>query len=138
MNELETVESYENFIYTLQNRYREIKISNLVLKRTGSLIGELMGSLTFENNIRLIVRERLDFKLQLIKAYSYEVWRDQEKLYLYDSQPHPNDANLASTHPHHKHIQPDIKHNRIPAPNLSFDSPNLSFIIEEIISLLLQ
>ncbi len=137
MNELETVESYEYFIYTLQNRYREIKISNLVLKRMGSLIGELTGSLTFENNIRLIVRERLDFKLKLIKAYSYEVWRDQEKLYLYDSQPHPDDASLASTHPHHKHTPPDIKHNRIPAPNLRFDSPNLPFIIEEIISNLL-
>lgn len=137
MNELDTVKSYEYFIYTLQSRYPEIKISNLVLKRMGSLIGELMGSLTFENNIRLIVRERLDFAVHLIKAYSYEVWQDQEKLYLYDSQPHPDDATLASTHPHHKHIPPDIKHNRIPAPNLNFDSPNLPFIIEEIISNLL-
>ncbi|MEN8215749.1 MAG: hypothetical protein ABFS56_05115 [Pseudomonadota bacterium] len=32
---------------------------------------------------------------------------------------------LASTHPHHKHIPPDIKHNRIPAPILSFTHPNL-------------
>ena len=129
MNELRTVEAYEYFIYTLRDRYPEIKISNLVLKPIGSLIGEVMGSLTFENNIRLIVRERLDFKLHLIKAYSYEVWRDQEKLYLYDPQPHPDEATLASTHPHHKHIPPGIKHNRIPAPNISFDSPNLLFII---------
>ena len=33
----------------------------------------------------------------------------------------------------YKHIRPDIKHNRIPALNLNFDSPNLSFIITEII-----
>lgn len=39
---------------------------------------------------------------------------------------------LASTHPHHKHIPPDIKHNRIPAPGLSFTRPNLPFLIEEI------
>ncbi len=37
-----------------------------------------------------------------------------------------------STHPHHKHIPPDIKHNRIPAPNLSFDAPNLPFLIQEV------
>ena len=37
-----------------------------------------------------------------------------------------------STHPHHKHIPPDIKHNRIPAPGLSFDEPNLPFLIREV------
>ena len=37
-----------------------------------------------------------------------------------------------STHPHHKHIRPDIKHNRIPASGLQFDAPNLPFLIEEI------
>lgn len=137
MNELNSIESYEHYIYALQDRYPEIKISTLVLKRIGSLIGELMGSLNFGNNIRLIVREKLDFKLHVIKAYGYEVWRGKEKLYYYDSQPHPDDIDLASTHPHHKHIHPDIKHNRIPAPNLNFDSPNLSFIISEIVAHLL-
>lgn len=133
MNELSSVESYEYFVYSLQERYPEIKISTLVLKRTGSLIGELMGSLNFGNDVRLIAREKLDFKSHVIKAYSYEVWRGKEKLYYYDSQPHPDDINLAPTHPHHKHIPPDIKHHRIPAYNLNFDSPNLSFIITEII-----
>ena len=68
------------------------------------------------DDIRLVVRERLDFRLQIIKVYSYEVWRGKDKLYWYDSQPHPADPNLASTHPHYKHIPPDIKHNRVPAP----------------------
>jgi hypothetical protein len=45
----------------------------------------------------------------------------------------PNDPTLASTHPHHKHIPPDIKHHRIPAPGLSFTQPNLPFLIEEIL-----
>jgi len=44
---------------------------------------------------------------------------------------------LASTHPHHKHIPPDIKHNRIPAPELSFTQPNLPFLMQEIIDRLL-
>jgi hypothetical protein len=34
--------------------------------------------------------------------------------------------------PHHKHVPPDIKHNRIPAPNLSFERPNLPVLIAEI------
>ena len=68
----------------------------------------------------------------IIEGYSYEVWQGNEKLYWYDSQPHPSDAALASTHPHHKHVPPDIKHNRIPASGLSFTPPNLPFLIEEI------
>jgi hypothetical protein len=36
------------------------------------------------------------------------------------------------THSHHKHVPPDVKHNRIPAPGLSFSHPNLPFLIEEI------
>jgi len=67
-----------------------------------------------------------------IRGYSYEVWYGDEQLYWYDSQPHPDDPSLASTHPHHKHIPPDIKHNRVPAPGLSFTQPNLPFLIEEI------
>jgi hypothetical protein len=39
---------------------------------------------------------------------------------------------LASTHPHHKHVPPGIKHNRIPAPNMRFTKPNLPALIEEI------
>ncbi len=52
------------------------------------------------------------------------------------SQPHPNDPTLASTLPHHKHVPPDIKHHRIPAPGLSFTKPNLPFLIEEIQAML--
>jgi hypothetical protein len=68
----------------------------------------------------------------LIVSYGYEVWRGAEKLYWYDSQPHPGDAALGRTHPHHKHVPPDIRHHRLPAPGLSFTSPNLPFLIAEI------
>lgn len=53
-------------------------------------------------------------------------------LYWYDSQPHPDDPTLAATDPHHKHVPPDMKHHRIPAPGLSFSPANLSFLIHEI------
>src|SRR4030043_408126 len=55
-----------------------------------------------------------------------------EKLYWYDSQPHPDEHNLKSTYPHHKHVRPDMKHHRIPAPLVSFSSPNLSELVKEI------
>ena len=67
--------------------------------------------------------------------YGYEVWKGNEKLYWYDSQLHPDDPTLQSTHPHHKHIPPDAKHNRIPSSQMSFTHPNLPFLIEEIAKL---
>jgi hypothetical protein len=39
---------------------------------------------------------------------------------------------LDSTLPHHKHVPPDIKHHRVPAPNMSFQRPNLAAIVQEI------
>jgi hypothetical protein len=46
--------------------------------------------------------------------------------------PHPDQPALASTHPHHKHVPPEIKHHRIAAPGLRFDVPNLPLLIEEV------
>jgi hypothetical protein len=34
--------------------------------------------------------------------------------------------------PHHKHVPPNIKHNRIPAPEMSFAKPNLPVLIAEV------
>lgn len=71
-----------------------------------------------------------------LRSYGYEVWLAGDKLYWYDSQPHPHIPELADTHPHHKHIPSDINHNRVPASGLSFDAPNLPFLIQEIESLI--
>jgi hypothetical protein len=68
----------------------------------------------------------------VIDAYGYEVWRGEGKLFWYDSQPHPNDSKLRPTHPHHKHVPPNIRHNRIPAPEMRFDRPNFPVLIDEI------
>lgn len=67
----------------------------------------------------------------VVDSYGYEVWRREEKKYWYDSQPHPDDPLLKSSHPHHKHIHPDIKHNRIPAHEMSFNRPNIPVLIQE-------
>jgi hypothetical protein len=90
------------------------------------------GRVEFDQSIVLHVYERVDFARQRIMAYSYEVWQGQQQLYWYDPQEHPQDASLANSFPHHKHAPPDIKHHRVPAPNLSFTRPNLPVLIAEI------
>jgi hypothetical protein len=64
--------------------------------------------------------------------------RRAERLYWYDPQPHPHIPELAATHPHHKHVPPDIKRDRVLAPGLSFIEPNLPFLIGEIEQILLN
>jgi hypothetical protein len=90
------------------------------------------------DDFRITVREKLSFVDQpgQIVSYGYEMWQGATKLYWYDSQPHPDDATLAATSPHHKHVPPDIKHHRIAAPDLSFTEPNLPFLIQEVEQLL--
>ncbi len=90
------------------------------------------GEIFFAAGLRLRVREELDFADGLITSYGYEAYRSDEKLYWYDDFPHPNDPSLARSFPHHKHIPPNIKRNRIPAPALRFNQPNLLVLIEEI------
>jgi hypothetical protein len=131
---LNSLVEYEEFIYTLPQRYPAVDYSTLVVARRGVATVTVRGEVIFSGGVRLVVSERLmlDDSVLRIVSYGYEVWRGAEKLYWYDSQPHPNDPALASAHPHHKHVPPDIKHNRLPAPSLNFIPPNLPFLIAEI------
>lgn len=106
--------------------------------RLGATLARVAGELFFGSGIRLVVRERILYHRlpAVIDWYGYEVWREDEKLFWYDSQPHPDEPSLQSTHPHHKHIPPNIKHNRVPASKMSFNQPNLPAIITEIKSLI--
>jgi len=130
---LHNIEAYEHFIYSLSENYPEIAFSKLIVKRMGPHFAFVEGEIYFKKGFRLKVLEALDFDLERIESYGYEVYRDDEKLYYYDSHPHPNDPLLAKTHPHHKHIPPDMKHHRIPTEDIRFDRPNLPFLIAEII-----
>jgi Family of unknown function (DUF6516) len=135
-----SAEDYELFLYTLPERHRSIRRSTLAFVRRGHSLARVTGEIVFDHEIRLVVLERIVFdRLPLvIDGYGYEVWRGDEKLYWYDPQPHPNEPSLQSTHPHHKHVPPDLKHHRIPAPGMSFGKPNLPSLIEEIEALLEQ
>lgn len=137
MNHFQSLSSYEVYVYTLNQIYPAINSSTLVLYRRGARIAVLTGQIYFHNGCRLEIYEQLQSEtgVVLIEQYGYEVWRGNEKLYWYDPQPHPHIPALAENHPHHKHVPPDIKHNRVPAPELAFERPNLSFLIEEIMAL---
>ena len=132
------IEDYEHLIYTLPEAFPSIRRSSLVVIRRGPTIAEVQGEVEFEQDIVLGVWEDLNFARGVIQAYSYWVERGGERLYWYDPQPHPDDPSLASTFPHHKHIPPDIKRHRVPAPGIRFDQPNLPFLIREIEDTLLQ
>jgi hypothetical protein len=134
MNPFQSLRDYERFVYTLPQRFARIQYITLVVAQRGRLYAELTGDVIFAHDYRLNVYERLswDNAALAIEGYSYELWRGSEKLYWYDSQPHPDDPTLASTDPHHKHIPPDIKHHRVPAPGLSLSAPNLEFLIQEV------
>ena len=158
-NSLHTREGYEQFLYTLTEQYPSIRRSTLVYIPAGAYFGRVEGFLLFDARITLCILEHVTFLGHgEIEHYGYEVSRSEltieqlvelseaeycgtvyphkEKLYWYDSFSHPLDPTLAATDPHHKHIPPDIKHHRIPAPELSFTQPNLPFLIQEIEQLL--
>lgn len=133
VNPFQSLREYEEYIYTLKQHFPIIQRSTLVVVRRGKRAAVLKGEIVFPEGFRLTIQERLssDTGIVEIEFYGYELWQHSEKIAWYDAQPHPNDPALASTHPHHKHIHPDIKHNRIPAPNMTFAKPNLPALIAE-------
>ena len=136
-NLLKSLTNYSHFVVELLDRPTAER-STVVVWSTSPYTGVAEGEVFFSGTLRLRLREELDFDEGLITSYGYEVYGGEERLYWYDDFPHPNDPTLASTHPHHKHVPPDIKHHRIPAPGLSFIQPNLPIVIREIEELIEQ
>lgn len=128
---LKSLANYSHFVSKILAR-DDVEKTTVTVWSSSPYTGTAEGEVFFRDDIRLRMREELDFDAELITSYGYEVYKDEVRLYWYDDFPHPNDASLASTFPHHKHIPPDIKRNRIPAPNIDFSHPNLPFLLEEI------
>jgi hypothetical protein len=61
MNPLRSLLDYENFIYTLQQRYPIIRCSTLVVIRRGATVARLSGKIELIRGYRIIVREKLSF-----------------------------------------------------------------------------
>ena len=133
---LQSLVSYSRFIAEALN-HPAVRRSTVMGWSDTPYTGTAEGEVWFSAGLRLRLREELDFAAGIITAYGYEVYRGDERLYWYDDFPHPHDPALASTHPHHKHVPPDIKHHRIPAPEMSFTRPNLPILIRDIERLIL-
>ena len=128
---LRSLDNYSSFISEILDR-DDVEKTTITVWSNSPYSGTAEGEVFFKDGIRLRMREELDFDAGLITSYGYEVYKNETRLYWYDDFPHPNDTSLASTFPHHKHIPPNIKRNRIPAPNIDFSYPNLPFILQEI------
>jgi len=129
---------YETLLYTLVERFPGVQVSTLRLTLNSKTTAIIRGSVFFENGLELRVFEYLDLSDGKIFEYSYTLYRGEQKIRWYDPQPHPDRPELAATFPHHYHEEPDpstssgqsIKHNRQPAPGITFNAPNLPALIE--------
>ncbi|MEI6531150.1 MAG: DUF6516 family protein [bacterium] len=131
-NLLASIADYETFVYGLPGAFPCIMMSTLVVVHTGPVTAVVKGEIHFERGFVLRVLEVVNARQQRIEHYGYELWLGNVELWWYDSWPHPDLPELAGSHPHHKHIPPDIKQHRIPAPGLGFQSPNLPALIREV------
>jgi len=130
-NPLRSLAAYSHFVAELLD-HPTVERSTVAVWSTSPYTGIAEGEVFFPHGLWLRMRQELDFDAGLIISYGYEVYRGTDRLYWYDDFPHPEDPLLAATFPHHKHVPPDIKHNRIPAPEMSFIRPNLPVIIQEV------
>lgn len=129
---LESIADYEGLVYGLPEDYPCIQMSTLVVVHTGPMTAVVKGEMLFDQGMVLRAVEVVDTRQRQIVRYGYELWQGNEKLWWYDSWPHPDDPSLAVSHPHHQHVPPDMKRHRIPAPELSFTSANLPFLIRKV------
>jgi hypothetical protein len=123
---------YNQLVYSLTERYPCVQESTMTLVPIGRTLAKLEGQLKLDKDITLDVWELVDFDAGRILNYSYEIYQVGEKVAWYDPFAHPEIPTLVGTLPHHKHILPNLLHNRVPAPGISFHQPNLPFLIEEI------
>jgi hypothetical protein len=126
---------YESLIYSLPERYAEVSSSTLRLYTNSPTTAFVRGTVYFRSGLELRVFEYLDLTDGELLDYSYTVLLGEERIRWYDPQPHPENAELASSFPHHRHEPPDLKDNRRPAPGISFQSPNLPTLMADCIEL---
>ncbi len=129
---LDSYAAYARFIFYLLVDRATVESHTLAVYTTSQTIGITQGQVVFRSGHILRVFEQIDFVAHRILRYSYELEYQGERLWWYDPMPHPDVPELQGTHPHHKHVPLDIKHNRVPSPGLSFTEPNLSQLIAEV------
>lgn len=129
--ELRSYAEYARLVYSLLTDRPSVESHTVAVFTVSQTIGMTRGQIAFRSGHVLQVFEQVDFIAHRIHKYFYELTYHGESLWWYDPMPHPDVPELQSTHPHHKHLAPDMKHHRIPAPGLSFTEPNLPRLLEE-------
>ena len=129
---LDDIASYSAFVYALRERHPFVTSSTLALAPIGATLAKLEGRIECPGGIHLEVWELVDFAAHRVRTYSYEVYRSGEKVCWYDAWEHPEIPALAATFPHHKHVPPNLRDNRVPAPGISFASPNLDLVLADV------
>jgi len=99
----------------LDARHPFVTSSRLALVPIGATLAKLEGRIECRGGIHLEVWELIDFAAKRIRTYSYEVYRGDEKICWYDSWEYPESRRWPPPFPHHKHIQPNLRDNRVPA-----------------------
>ncbi len=133
---LNTYSDYARLIFFLLADRATIESHTVAVYTTGQTIGITRGHVAFRSGHVLRVFEQVDFVTHRIVKYFYELTYEGEPLWWYDPMPHPDVPELQSTHPHHKHIPPDIKHHRVASAGMSFSRPNLPVLIDEVENLI--
>ena len=128
---LKSLEAYSRYVADLMDRFA-VERSTVTVWSISKYMGIAEGEIFVGEGYRLRIREEIDFAEGVVVSYGYEAYCGDERLYWYDNFPHPNDPTLAETYPHHKHVPPNIKRNRIPAPNMRSGRPNLAELLKEI------
>ena len=121
LNPPSSVADYSHFIAEIVIR-TTIDRSTVIVWSDSPYTGIAEGEIFVLNGFRRRLREELDFDTNLIASYGYEVYRGEQRLFWYDDFPHPELPGLASTFPHHKHVPPNARHNRVSTPEMSFMS----------------
>ena len=135
-NALNTYGDYARLVFSLLADRGTIESHTIAVYTASQTIGITRGHILFHSGHVLRVFEQVDFVAHRIVRYFYELRYEGEQLWWYDSMPHPDVQELQSSHPHHKHVPPEIKRNRVPAPEMSFTHPNLPRLIQEVEALL--
>ena len=92
---MNSLSEYEEFIYGLPQQFPAIVYSTLLVVRRGAGTALVRGEVIFSGGVRLVMSERLMLAAEYYRS-SVTVTRSgaaAEKLYWYDLQPHPGDAN---------------------------------------------
>jgi hypothetical protein len=129
---LDDIANYSALVYALVERHPFVTSSTLALVPIGATLAKLEGRIECQGGVHVEVWELIDLAASRIRAYSYEVYRGDQKICWYDSWEHPEIPALASTFPHHRHMLPNLRDHRVPAPGISFESPNLDVVLNDI------